>query len=109
MVATDTKLLVLGLGSTFLRDDGIGLLLLRAVEERAEPHWRDRVDFVDVAVYIVLKVCRTWQTAGLVILSVVEAGAKAGTVTYSPATQLFRPVRGDRQCMRVDSCCTMPG
>src|SRR5437764_11365198 len=47
MVGTDTKLLVLGLGSTLLRDDGIGLLLLRAVEDRAGLHWRDRVEFVD--------------------------------------------------------------
>jgi len=90
MVATDTKLLVLGLGSTLLRDDGIGLLLLRAVEERAEPHWRDRVDFVHAGTRLLEVLPDLADRPGLVILSVVEAGGKAGTVHVLTRDQLDR-------------------
>jgi hydrogenase maturation protease len=90
MVATEAKLLVLGLGSTLLRDDGIGLLLLRAVEDRAERHWRDRVEFLDADTQRTPVLPEVADRAGLVILTVVALGAKAGTVHVLNGEQLDR-------------------
>jgi hydrogenase maturation protease len=74
-----TELLVLALGNTLLRDDGVGVAILHALEREAA-QWGGEVEFVDGGTQgLALLGVLTGRRAA-VILDAVALGAPPGTV-----------------------------
>jgi hydrogenase maturation protease len=78
-VDTHADVLVLAVGNTLLSDDGVGPLLLGALQGRQNT-WRDLVEFIDGGTQGLALLPYISDRTALVILDAVALGDKPGTI-----------------------------
>lgn len=87
--------LVLGLGNPLMRDDGIGLEMLRRLSAN-EPAWTSQVEFLDGGTQGLVLLSAIGGRRSLVILDAIRTGAPAGTphVFSGEEVHAFHHTRG---------------
>ena len=87
--------LVLGLGNPLMRDDGVGLEMLRRLST-SQPAWSEQVEFLDGGTQGLVLLGAIGGRRSLVILDAIRMGSPAGTphVFAGDAVHAFHHTRG---------------
>jgi len=89
------KVLVLGVGNTLLRDDGLGVHVARRLRER--PDIAPRVTIIDGGTLGLSLLPDVEDAAGLIVIDAAELGEAAGTVCVFEDAAMDRQLSGRKR------------